>query len=113
MTVAGTWNLTIATPIGRQAVVLELSERDGRRALYRGVRRHDGALRGSARGTAEEVPLIDLVRDGNRLTWRQAITRPLRLNLAFDVTVEGDTLTGLSRAGRLPSSSVTGTRVRP
>ena len=100
MTVAGTWNLTIATPIGRQAVVLELSERDG-------------ALHGSARGTAEEVPLIDLVRDGNRLTWRQAITRPLRLNLVFDVTVDGDTLTGVSRAGRLPSSAVTGTRVRP
>jgi hypothetical protein len=98
MSVARTWNLTIATPIGRQDVVLELSERDG-------------ALHGTARGRAEEVPLLDLVRDGNRLTWRQAITRPLRLNLAFDVTVDGDTLTGVSRAGRLPSSSVTCTRV--
>jgi len=100
MSVAGTWNLSIATPIGRQDVVLELSERDG-------------ALHGTARGRAETVPLVDLVQNGNRLTWRQAITRPLRLNLAFDVTVDADTLTGVSKAGRLPSSPVTGTRVGP
>jgi hypothetical protein len=43
-----------------------------------------------------------------RLTWRQAVTKPLRLNLAFDVTVEGDTLSGVSKAGRLPA--VTGRR---
>ncbi|MDJ1136122.1 hypothetical protein [Streptomyces iconiensis] len=34
----------------------------------------------------------------------------MRLNLAFAVTVDGDTLTGTSKAGRLPSSKVTGVR---
>lgn len=34
----------------------------------------------------------------------------MRLNLAFDVTVAGDTLAGTSRAGRLPASEVTGLR---
>ncbi|MGW7492395.1 hypothetical protein [Streptomyces sp. NPDC054786] len=35
-------------------------------------------------------------------------TKPLRLNLSFAVTVDGDTLSGTSRAGRLPASKVTG-----
>jgi hypothetical protein len=63
-----------------------------------------------ARGAGEEVPLSGVVLDGDRLTWNQAITKPLRLNLAFDVTVDGDTLRGASRAGRLPASKVTGER---
>ncbi len=98
MSVAGVWNITIATPIGTQSVVLELSE-------------SDGVVAGNARGDAESTPLIDLVLDGARLTWAQSITRPMRLNLAFDVTIDGDTLTGVSKAGRLPASKVTGYRV--
>jgi hypothetical protein len=34
----------------------------------------------------------------------------MRLNLAFAVAVDGDTLAGTSRAGRLPASKVTGQR---
>lgn len=97
MSIAGTWHLSIATPIGTQLVVLELTE-------------HDGTVRGSARGTAERVPLVDPVLTGDRLTWTQAITRPLRLNLAFDVTFDGENLSGTAKAGRLPRSTVTGTR---
>ena len=54
-----------------------------------------------------------LVLDGDRLTWKQAVTKPVRLNLAFAVTVTGDTLTGTSQAGRLPASQVTGERRLP
>ncbi|GGX68816.1 hypothetical protein GCM10010358_23950 [Streptomyces minutiscleroticus] len=93
----GTWDLTMSTPIGRVEAVLDIGRRDG-------------VLTGSAHGTGEEVPLTEVVLDGDRLTWKQAITKPLRLNLAFDVTLDGDTLTGTSRAGRLPSSKVTGRR---
>lgn len=89
------WALAIATPIGRQLVTLVLRQTGGR-------------LEGEARGTDETVPLLDLARDGDRLTWSQRINRPMRLNLRFDVTVDGDRMTGTSRAGRLPSSAVTG-----
>jgi hypothetical protein len=41
---------------------------------------------------------------------KQAVIKPLRLNLAFAVTLDGDTLTGTSKAGRLPASKVTGRR---
>lgn len=97
MSVEGTWDLTISTPMGRIRAVVEL-------------RREGDRLIGTAHGAGEEVPLRDVTLDGNQLTWLQAITRPLRLNLAFAVTVEGDTLTGTSRAGRLPASKVAGLR---
>ncbi len=95
-----TWQLSISTPIGRQDVTLRLRE-------------YDGELSGEAEGRHETVPLLELRRDGHRLTWTQRITRPMRLNLRFDVTVEGDRMTGTSKAGMLPASTVTGTRIKP
>lgn len=97
MSVEGTWNLSISTPIGTIKAVVEL-------------RAPEGVLTGTAHGAGEEVPLRDINLTGDRLTWNQAITKPMRLNLAFDVTVEGDTLRGTSKAGRLPASRVTGER---
>lgn len=99
MSVEGTWNLLIDTPIGRQSANLTLSS-------------VDGSLRGVAHDPrhGEEIELTDLVRHGDRLTWAQRITKPMRLNLIFDVTVTGDELTGHAKAGRLPSSRVTGRR---
>ena len=97
MSVEGIWDLTIATPIGRIKAVIDL-------------RREQGALVGTAHGAGEQVPLRDLALDGDRLSWRQAITKPMRLNLDFAVNVDGDTLAGTSKAGRLPSSKVIGQR---
>ena len=96
--VAGTWDLTIRTPVGRQDVRLVV-ERDAA-----------GVLAGRAVGAGETVPLSDLRQDGTTLAWEQSITRPLRLTLRFTVTVAGDELAGTSKAGRLPSSRVSGCR---
>lgn len=97
MSVAGTWNLSIATPIGKQAVVLELID-------------DNGSLRGTATGAGETVDLVNPRLDENRLTWTQSITKPVKLDLAFDVTFDGDALEGTAKAGLLPKSKVTGAR---
>lgn len=93
----GTWQLRISTPVGTQEVTLEIA-------------RTGGALTGTAHGAGEEVAMEELATDGRHLRWRQRITRPIRLHLAFDVVVDGDGLSGISRAGRLPASRVTGAR---
>jgi hypothetical protein len=97
MSVEGTWNLSISTPIGKIKAAVVLREQNG-------------ALAGVAHGAGDEVALTDISLAGDRLTWKQTITTPVRLNLAFDVTVDGDTFQGTSTAGRLPSSKVTGER---
>lgn len=97
----GSWGLKLKTPIGTLAVTCDFAETAGR-------------LTGTATGKDETVPLADLSSraepDGERVTWRHSVTRPMRLNLEFDVVVTGDRLTGHSRAGRLPRTGVTGTR---
>ena len=97
--VEGTWDVTIKTPIGSLAVVYLFAE-------------SDGTPTGSATLKGETVPLRELTLDGRRATWQQSVTKPMRLNLTFEVVVDGDRLTGHSRAGRLPRSAVTGVRRR-
>ncbi|GAB2541114.1 hypothetical protein [Nocardia heshunensis] len=100
MSAEGIWDLSIATPIGRIAAVVEF-------------RREQDLLVGTATGAGEDVPLTGIVLDGDRLTWRQKVTKPMRLDLTFAVTITGDALSGTSKAGRLPASKVTGTRRTP
>ncbi|MCO1597462.1 hypothetical protein M8C17_20125 [Micromonospora sp. RHAY321] len=101
-TIAGTWLLRMKTPVGTIEAEYHFEE-------------EDGVVAGSATGAGETIPLTDVVIDdeptGQRVTWRQSITKPLRLNLDYDVIVDGDTLSGESRAGRLPRTRVTGERI--
>jgi hypothetical protein len=98
MELIGEWDVTIKTPIGSLAVVYTFTD--------------EGGVTGTATGKGEAVALYDIVVDGQRVTWRQSVTKPMRLNLDFDVIVDGDRFTGHSKAGRLPRSGVTGVRRR-
>jgi len=99
VSITGDWDVTIKTPIGTLAVLYTFSD-------------NDGTLAGTATGKDETVPLQGIVVDGQRVTWRQSVRKPMRLNLDFDVTVDGDRLAGHSRAGRLPRTAVAGERRR-
>ena len=101
-TIPGAGDLALKTPIGTLKVRYLFEENA------------DG-LSGTATSASEAVPLSDITTvpagtGGERVTWHQRVTRPIRLNLDFDVLVTGDTLTGHSRAGRLPRTQVSGTR---
>lgn len=97
MPIVGEWDVLIKTPIGSLVVIYAFSP-------------DEDSLRGTATLNGETTSLRDISVDGDRVTWRQSVTKPMRLNLEFDVTVTGDQLNGHSRAGRLPRSKVTGTR---
>ncbi|MGH3731825.1 MAG: hypothetical protein ACRDVC_00350 [Acidimicrobiales bacterium] len=94
---AGTWDVTVDTPIGKILAVFQITD-------------EDGVIRGTATTDKESVEFIDALADGNRLTWTQKVATPMRLTLKFEVDVEGDSMTGTSKAGPLPSSKVYGTR---
>ena len=97
MLAVGTWDLTIKTPIGKQTAKVTIIETAN-------------GLQGVATNADGDVPLDAVLLDGDMLTWKMSITKPLRLNLAFEVTIEGDSMVGFSKAGRLPRSAVTGVR---
>ncbi|MFT4166029.1 MAG: hypothetical protein QM650_12385 [Microlunatus sp.] len=98
----GRWALTIRSPIGSIQAEMTFTI-DG------------GIIDGTATGKGEIVELRNIRTEqtpsGEHVTWSQSITKPMRMNLDFDVTIRDDELNGHSRAGRLPRSTVTGRRV--
>ena len=71
-TFAGSWDVTNDTLLGKMAVVFDITEQDG-------------AICGIARSDAETVDFLDVVVEGNRLTWSLMVTTPMRLTLKFEV----------------------------
>jgi len=100
MSAAGTWNLTIDTPIGKQHATLVLTENA------------DGSWEGTSRSldSGEEGALADLTVDGNDVGWHQSVTKPMKLNLKVTVTIDGDKLSGKAKAGMFPAVTMTGER---
>lgn len=96
-TFVGKWNVIIDTPIRKMAAVFDITEADG-------------VLAGVGSNEEESVDFFDIVADGNRLTWSQAVSKPMKLTLKFDVTVDGDAMAGTAKAGIFPASKLEGTR---
>lgn len=93
----GDWETTIATPVGKMLVRLSISTRDG-------------VIQGTATQGEEQVAFINPVLQNNKLIWSLRITKPMRLNLKFEVSADGDRMTGMAKAGILPSSQLSGVR---
>jgi hypothetical protein len=95
--VQGKWNITINTPMGERAAVLEL--------LVEGK-----ALSGSLSDAEHHVAISDGKIEGNRLSWQAKITKPMRLSFKFTAIVEEDRISGAARH-MLGSATFSGTRV--
>ncbi|WP_248927586.1 DJ-1/PfpI family protein [Paenibacillus hamazuiensis] len=94
----GDWDTTIATPVGKLQVKLSIST-------------SNGMIQGKATQGSETVELLNPVLQDNKLAWSLQITKPMRLNLKFEVAADGDHMTGIAKAGMLPASKLTGKRV--
>jgi hypothetical protein len=99
MSLTGTWNLSIATPMGEQKVELEI--------VQSGPDQVSGQSRNELDG---EQPLIDPVLNGNHLSWKSSITKPIKVTAKMDLTFDGDRVTGTARAGMFPAAKITGQR---
>ncbi|MFB5193079.1 DJ-1/PfpI family protein [Alicyclobacillus fastidiosus] len=95
----GTWEVTISTPIGKQNVIFQISTKDG-------------LIRGTATQGGDVIEFVNPLIRGNRLIWSQRVTKPMALNLKFEVTVTDNAMTGIAKARLLPPSKVEGTRLR-
>ncbi len=82
MSVAGTWTLTMETPIGERRATLALAA--------------EGTTL-TGRMTAEEGNATDIYEGklaGNGGSWKANIKNPMPLTLEFSATVDGDKMTG-------------------
>jgi hypothetical protein len=93
----GKWNVTIKTPMGNRAGVLELNV-EGRK------------LTGSLSDGEHHVQINDGKIEGNRLSWSAKIEKPMRLTFKFSAVVDADRISGRAR-NLLGSATFSGVRV--
>src|ERR1700753_4234847 len=97
MSVDGTWNVTVNSPMGAQPSTLNLKQ-DG--AALTGTQ--------SAQGTTQDIANGKV--DGDTVTWSNSITTPFPMTLEFTGKLAGDTLNGSVKAGSFGSFPFTGKR---
>jgi hypothetical protein len=95
--VQGKWNITIKTPMGDKSGVLDLTV-SGK------------TLTGSLSDAEHHVAISDGRVEGNKLSWKAKITKPMRLSFKFSAIIEQDRISGDARH-LLGSATFSGTRV--
>ncbi len=98
MSAAGTWNVTMQTPIGDRKATLTLQIAGG------GL---TGTLTGDE-GSATDI--YDGKADGSTASWKADIKNPMPLTLAFTASVDGDKIAGTVSAGAIGSWPFSGSR---
>lgn len=97
MSVAGTYNVTVQSPMGDQAGTFTVVV-DG------------DSFTGSLAGALGTMTANNGKVAGNTLTWQMDMVIPMPMSLDCEATIEGDTLTGKITAGMFGSMPLTGTR---
>jgi cytochrome P450 len=93
----GMWTLTVKGPTGPMVTTL-LIERTG------------DTFTGSQSGQGSTSPISDAKLDGNKVSWLNEITKPMKLKLQFAGVIEGNTLSGKVKVGFMGSFAFTGVK---
>ncbi len=94
MSVTGDWKLQITTPMGEQKAELAIA----------------ADLTGTIAAMGETTEISGGTFAGDKLGFTASVTRPFPLTLDFSLTVSGDTITGLVKAGAMGNMPVSGGR---
>ncbi|MDB6160038.1 MAG: xanthine dehydrogenase [Gammaproteobacteria bacterium] len=94
--IGGCWNMVLATPVGPQKIIGRFNTEGD---VLKGVLESDQGSQSFA-GTIA----------GNRLKWEMKVTEPMPITLKYDLTVEGNKLSGKVKMGLFGSANLTGER---
>jgi hypothetical protein len=97
MSVAGTYNTVVKSPMGDQTGTFTVVA-DG------------DAFTGQMAGGMGSMDVVDGKIDGNTLTWKMNMVVPMPMTLDCEATVDGDSLTGAVNAGAFGAMPLSGTR---
>jgi hypothetical protein len=97
MSFDGTWNLEISSPMGAQKSTFDLKV-------------EGNVLTGTLSSPQGPVAVENGKVEGDHGTWSSKVTMPMPMTLEFDVTCNGDTLSGMVKAGVFGKFPVAGVR---
>jgi hypothetical protein len=98
MSVAGSYQCVVKTPMGDQKSVLTVNV-DGE------------SWSGTNAGDQGSLDCYDGKIDGDTITWKMDMKVPMPMLLEGTATVDGDTISGSVKAGMFGSMALSGTRV--
>lgn len=98
MPVAGTYTVTIQTPMGAQQGTLTVEPHGDR---------FTGSVSNPMMGKME---ITDGTVSGDTLAWTMAMTSPMPMSLDAEATVNGDAITGSVKAGVFGALALSGVR---
>ena len=98
MSVSGTYNVTIKTPMGDQSGTLSVNA-DGDS--------FSGSVTSAMMGSMD---ITDGKVAGNTLTWTMDMKVPMPMTLECEATVDGDAITGTIKAGMFGAMAMSGSR---
>ena len=93
----GAWQVTMSTPMGPQEMTANF--------------RTDGASLSGELVSPEGSQGFAGSVTGNRLKFELAVEKPMKLTLKYDITIEGDVLTGKAKMGIFGSAKLKGARI--
>jgi len=100
MSVAGTYDRAVKSPMGDQAGSLTVvPSADGSSFT--------GTMSSGMMGTME---ITEGTIEGDTIKWKMKMTAPMPMDLECEATVDGDQLTGAVKAGAFGSMDLTGMR---
>jgi len=101
MSIEGNWTIVVKSPMGKEASLLS-AKANGE--VLTGVL---GPVPGQE---GESSDITDGKIDGANISWKAAITKPMKMTLEFTGTLAGDTLNGKCKAGAFGVYPFEGTR---
>ena len=97
MSVAGSFQVTINSPLGNREATLKLDVADD---VVSGSLDSDDVSQEFTGGTV----------NGSEVTWEMDLTRPMPLHLICSATVDGDAISGVIQLGAFGDANFSGTR---
>ena len=98
MNAAGTWQVTMSTPMGPQTMRLHIAPVDG------------DAFKGRIESPAGDVEIAGRAI-GDTLSWIMDVKKPIAVKVSFEVAVDGDSLSGTAKTGMFGKAGVKGERI--
>jgi len=96
--VDGSWTITMKTPAGERSAVISLKS-------------SGPTLTGTQAGSVGPTEIFDGRVNGDDVSWKIALTKPISLTLAYAGKIAGDTLSGKVGVGTLGTYPFTATRL--
>ncbi len=97
MSVDGTYNVTMSSPMGKQTGSITLAS-------------NGSELTGSMSQMGNTIDILNGAIDGETLSWESKVTSPMPMTMKCTAKVEGDTISGEVKLGAFGTASFEGTR---